>query len=71
MIYFAYVTTELESNIERTDYTILYSNEVQLDTEDQTLFLENTGENTVDIGGWEVIAGTGSISIQPGTTLLP
>lgn len=42
LVYFAYVTTEMESKIERTDYTILYSNDVELDTEDQTLFLNNT-----------------------------
>lgn len=71
LIYFAYVTTELESKIERTDYTILYSDDVKLETHDRELSLRNTGTSTVDIGGWEVIAGTGSITVPPGTTLLP
>lgn len=71
LIYFAYVTTELESKIERTDYTILYSDAVKLETHDRELSLRNTGTDTVDIGGWEVIAGTGSITVPAGTTLLP
>lgn len=71
LIYFAYVTTELESKIERTDYTILYSDDVKLETHDRELSLRNTGTDTVDIGGWEVIAGTGAITVPAGTTLLP
>lgn len=71
LIYFAYVTTELESKIERTDYTILYSDAVKLETANDMLGLRNTGKDTVDIGGWELIAGTGGITIPPGTTLLP
>lgn len=71
LIYFAYVDTQLESKIERTDYTILYSDDVKLETENQILSLRNTGTETVDVGNWEIIAGTGSITIQPGTTILP
>ena len=71
LIYFGYVNTELESNIERTDYTILYSDNIELETRNQLLSLVNTGNTTVDIGGWEVIAGTGAITIPAGTTLLP
>ena len=71
LIYFAYVTNQIESKIERTDYTILYSDDVTLETNDEILGLRNTGNTTVDIGGWEVIAGTGAITIPPGTTLTP
>jgi hypothetical protein len=71
LIYFGYVTTQLESRIERTDYTILYSDAVELETRAELLSLVNTGESTADIGGWEVIAGTGAITIPAGTTLLP
>ena len=42
-----------------------------LETNDEILGLRNTGNTTVDIGGWEVIAGTGAITIPPGTTLTP
>lgn len=71
LIYFAYVTNQIESKIERTDYTILYSDDVTLETNDEILGLRNAGNTTVDIGGWEVIAGTGAITIPPGTTLTP
>ncbi len=71
LIYFAYVTSELESKIERSDYTILYSDKVKLETTNDVLGLRNTGDTTVDIGGWELIAGTGGITIPPGTTLTP
>jgi hypothetical protein len=71
LIYFGYITTELESHIERTDYTILYSDAIELETRVELLSLVNTSESTVDIGGWEVIAGTGTLSIPAGTTLLP
>ncbi|MDD2745158.1 MAG: hypothetical protein PHU93_01345 [Candidatus Gracilibacteria bacterium] len=71
LIYFAYVTTELESKIERTDFTIIYSDEVKLETNNSILQLRNTGDTTVDIGGWELIAGTGAITIPPGTTVTP
>lgn len=71
LIYFAYVTTELESKIERTDFTIIYSDEVKLETNDSMLQLRNTGDSTVDIGGWELIAGTGGITIPPGTSVTP
>jgi hypothetical protein len=71
LVYFGYVTTELESHIERTDYTILYSDTVELETQAEQLSLVNTGDSTADIGGWEVIAGTGAITIPAGTTLLP
>ena len=71
LIYFGYITTELESRIERTDYTILYSDAVELETRAELLSLVNTGESTTDIGGWEVIAWTGTITIPAGTTLLP
>ena len=49
LIYFGYVNTELESNIERTDYTILYSDNIELETRNQLLSLVNTGDTTVDI----------------------
>lgn len=71
LIYFAYVTTELESKIERTDFTIIYSDEVKLETNNSILQLRNTGDTTVDIGGWELIAGTGAITIPPGTSVTP
>jgi hypothetical protein len=71
MIYFAYVTTQLESKIERTDFTILYSNDIKLETEEDLLLLRNVGKDTVDVGGWELIAGTGSIVIPPGTSVTP
>lgn len=71
LVYFGYVDTENESKIMRTDYTIFYSDDIRLETNDEILSLLNTGSGTVDIGGWSVIAGTGAISVPPGTTVLP
>jgi hypothetical protein len=70
--YFAYVDYENESKIERTDYTILYSDSIRLETSKSgMLSLKNTGKETVDIGGWAVIAGTGGLDIPAGTTIAP
>ncbi len=71
LVYFGYVTTQLESRIERSDYTILYSDAIELETRGDSLALVNTSTGTIDIGGWEVISGSGSRSIAPGTTILP
>ncbi len=69
--YFAYTDTQNESKIERTDYTILYSDAVKLETTERILSLKNTSTETVDVGGWSIIAGTGSVDIPGGTTILP
>lgn len=71
LVYFGYVTTQLESRIERSDYTILYSDAIELETRGDSLALVNTSTGTIDIGGWEVISGSGSRSVAPGTTILP
>ncbi len=71
LIYFGYVTTEQESKIERSDYTIFYSDAIRLETNADILSLHNIGTGTVDVGGWGVIAGTGSVTIPAGTSILP
>ncbi|MFZ4461875.1 MAG: hypothetical protein ACOYN2_05150 [Patescibacteria group bacterium] len=71
LVYFGYITTQLESKIKRSDYTIFYSDSVKLETKDDVLSLRNTSEQTVDVGGWGVIAGTGSITVPAGTTITP
>ena len=57
--------------IERNNYTIIYSNDVKLETNNGILSLKNSWTGTVDIGNWWIIAGTGAITIPPGTTLTP
>ena len=71
LVYFGYVSTQLESHIQRTDYTILYSDAIELETLGQSLALVNTSKDTIDIGNWEVLSGSGTQSVEPGTTILP
>lgn len=71
LLFFAFTDYQNESKIERSDYTIIYSNDIKLETAKSILSLRNTGTGTVDIGSWEIIAWTGAISIPPGTTLTP
>jgi hypothetical protein len=71
LVFFAFIDYQNESKIERNNYTIIYSNDVKLETNNGVLSLKNSGTGTVDIGSWNIIAGTGGTTIPPGTTLTP
>ncbi len=70
LTYFGYVTSELESSITRSDYTIVYPESLSMTALETDIQIQNTGDTTVDIGLWKV-QGTTLSEIPAGTSIVP